>query len=207
MFKALKSGIFILILLISAQAFAAAEHPWELKKDEGGIEVYIRKVEGSPILEYKAEMTVDMPLEKVRAFYEREDMMPQWFHQCIESELLEKKSGDDKILYFALDMPWPVSDRDSIYRRVRSEDPATGAVTYALSAEPDNHPHKDGRVRITYIKSQWRFTPLENGRTEVYYQSHSDAGGSLPKVLVNKLAVNIPFHTFENLRKILKEKA
>ena len=53
------------------------------------------------------------------------------------------------------------------------------------------------------VKGAWRFKPLEDGRTEVYYQQHGSAGGFMPAGLVNKRAVNILFHTLYSLREVL----
>ncbi len=60
---------------------------------------------------------------------------------------------------------------------------------------------------MPYLKGLWRFTPLGDGRTEMYYQQHSEVGGHIPAWLVNKLAVNIPFNSLERFRDLLsKEK-
>ncbi|MBI3307112.1 MAG: START domain-containing protein [Candidatus Omnitrophica bacterium] len=200
-----KIGAIIFVLFLCVKTVFASGFPWELKKNENGIEVSVRKVEGSPILEYKASMIVETGLEKVLAFYEEGQRMPEWFYQCVESRLLEEKSPNEKILYFVIDLPWPVKNRDSVYHRVRSQDPATGAVEFVISAVPDYLPEQDGRVRTPALKGIWRFTPLPDGRTEVYYQQHSDAGGHIPAALVNKLAVSIPYNSFFNFRKLLSE--
>ncbi len=184
----------------------AAEYPWRLKKNEQGIQVRVRKVEDSPILEYKGTVVVDASMDKVVAFYEDTKRMTEWFHQCSESKMLEQKSPDDKILYFAIRMPWPVSDRDSVYERVRTKDPATGAMEYHASVRPNVYPLQNGRIRMPRVKGIWRFTPLPDGRTEVYYQQHGDVGGYIPAWLVNQLAVNIPFNTLLNLRRLLTSK-
>ena len=192
------------VLIFLTPSLSFAENSWELKNDKSGIKIYTRRVEGSPILEFKAETVFDVPIEKVLALYEQPERMPEWYHNCIESKLLEEISPDEKVLYFALSMPWPVSDRDSIYKRVRSHDPKTGAVSFYISALPNRLPPHSGRVRVPSIKTLWRFTPVDEGRsTAVYYQQHSDAGGSIPAGLVNSLATTIPYHSLKNFRKLL----
>lgn len=196
--------IFLLALwmigVASGSPGSAAEAPWELKKDESGIQVFVRPVEGSSILEYKGVMTVDAGMEPVIVFYEEDARMPEWFHQCAEAWLIEAATPDDKLVYFALDMPWPVKNRDCVFRRVRSKNPDTGVVEYTLTALPDRYPKQKGRIRMPYLKSCWRFTPLGANRTEIYYQSHSEVGGHIPSWLVNKLAVNIPFNSLSGFR-------
>jgi uncharacterized membrane protein len=197
--------VFILILTLFAGPLPAADFPWKLKKDERGVQVHVRPVEGSEILEYKGAVTVDRPLQEVVAFYEDAGRMPEWFHQCQESRLLEKKSETEKILYFALDLPWPVKDRDSVYRRIRTTDSATGRVEYHASVVPGILPEYPGRIRMPAVRGFWRFTPLGENRTEIYYQQHGDAGGHIPAWLINQLAVSIPFHSLTRFRELLDQ--
>lgn len=194
------------LILISSSLFAE-EYPWELKKEEQGIQVAVRRVENSPILEYKGTMVIPVSIEKALAFYEDETRMTEWFHQASESKLLKENSADDKILYFAIDLPWPVRDRDTIYHRIRTRNASTGVVEYKTSAAIGDYPEKDGRLRMPVIKGLWRFTPLDEGRTEVYYQQHGDTGGHIPAWLVNKLAVNIPYNSFLKFREILSQES
>lgn len=202
-----RKGIIIGVILsfLTLSAFAA-DHPWELKKNAEGIQVFVREVDGSSILEYKGSTIVEAGLDAVLALYEQETRMPEWFHQCVESRLLNEKSPEDKIFYFVIDLPFPVKDRDSVFERTRSRDAATGSVAYQLTALPDFYPRQKGKIRTPYLKGVWRFTPLGPGRTEVYYQQHSEVGGHIPAWLVNRLAVNIPFESLFNFRRLLTEK-
>ena len=197
---------YVLVLCICAAVCSgqamAAEYPWQLKRDKDGIKVYTRKVEGSPVLEYKATVTIKAPMADVIALYEDESRFPQWFYQCVEAKLLKDEGPDRKIIYFVLSLPWPVSQRDTVFRRTKLVD-AQGAVTYDLTALPDEIPRHKGRVRVPYLKTIWRFTALPDGSTEVYFQQHSDAGGFIPPMIVNKLVVDIPFHSLKNLRKLI----
>ena len=224
---------FILGMVITGFAFAA-EYPWVLKKNEDGIRVSVRKVEGSSILEYRGTVTVDAGLAAAVALFEDDARMTEWFHKCSEARTLgdaetfimdpslagaekersqperlwQKKDAPvlfvDKLLYFVISMPWPVTDRDLVFRRSRSTDPVTGVVEYRTSAEPRGYPEQKRKVRMPYLKGLWRFTPLADGRTEIYYQQHSEVGGHIPAWLVNKLSVNIPFNSLSRFRELLK---
>lgn len=200
--KFLTAAVFL--FLIPFSSFLWADTSWELRKNEKGIQVFTREVEGSALLEFRGIVTVDQKIDEVVAFYEDWARMPEWFHQCIESKLLEEKSPDSKILYFAIDLPWPVKDRDSVYHRVRTKG-QDGGVEYHASAMNDLYPSQKDRVRMPAVSGMWRFTPLADGRTEVYYQQHGDAGGFIPAWLMNKLVVNIPYNTLSSLREALKE--
>jgi hypothetical protein len=222
--------MFLGVLVAIASAVSAKEYPWELKKNEDGIRVSVREVEGSSILEYKGTVTVDASVEEAVRLFEDDARTTEWFYECTESRTLKEETDTPvrpaKIIYSVIHMPWPVSDRDVVFRRVRStpgfhqtgyshggtkessvrsEDPATGAVRYENSALPGEYPEQKGKVRMPYLKGSWSFTPLKDGGTEVTYQEHSEVGGHIPDWLVNKLAVNIPFNSLASFRQLLSK--
>ena len=191
------------VLMAFPANVSGAEYPWELKKDEDGIKAYVRKVEGSSILEYKGTVRVNASVEEAVRFFEDDGRTPEWFYECTGSWVIQEKTPDEKIIYFSIHMPWPVKDRDAVFRRVRVIDPGTGAVKYETSALPDGYPEQKGKVRMPYMKGLWIFTPLTEGGTEISYQEHSEVGGHIPDWLVNRLAVNVPFESLARFRDIL----
>ena len=201
--KKLCFWVWVLNALLCGSVSAAADYPWELQKDEEGITVYTRKVEGSPVLEFRGETIIDVPVEKAAAFYEQENRITEWFHRAKESRLIKKVSDTESLVYFAADLPWPFFDRDGIYQRMRSVDPATGAVIYELHSAPDDYPPQKRRVRIVYLDAEWRFTPLPDGRTQVNCRTHTAPGGYIPPALLNRFVISLPFKTLHNLRSLL----
>jgi hypothetical protein len=201
-----KIPLAILVLFLSAQAFAAIakENPWVLKRNREGIQIYTRKVAGSPILEFRTVMIVNSPLEKTIEFFDEEKRIQEWFHRCAQAELVERISPDEERVYFVADMIWPFSDRDGVYRSVKATDPVNGTVIYTIFADNGDYPEQKNKVRIRYLRTEWRFTPLEGSRTRVEYQQHSGAGGFIPPLFVNIFIVNIPFKTFKNFRDLLQ---
>src|SRR3989338_4129766 len=207
-FKHARKGTPLLILgflFIFTGGLYADENPWKLRINDQGISVYTRKVAGSPILEFKADMIVDAPLAKIVALFEDEKGLPVWYYQCTQARLLKDEGPQDKVLYIVLDLPWPVAHRDSIFRRSKVSDKNTGAVSYSIKALPDELPLKKGMVRVQAINSVWRFTPFADGQTEIYFQQHSNPGGSIPALLVNRLVKDIPFNTLKNFRQFIKD--
>lgn len=195
----------ILVVFFYATKLWAEEYPWRERINKDGISVSTRKVEASPILEFKADVTVSAPINQVIALFENEKRIPEWYYQCVQAELIRQETPEQKIFYFVLHLPWPVTERDSIFRRVRSLDAASGVITYTASALADQLPQKKGKIRVPYIKTVWRFTPLADGKTEIYFQQHSDPGGSIPGFLANALVVDIPFNCLKNFRSLLVE--
>ena len=202
--------VLIIILFLFSFFFSsllkAEQSPWQLRQSREGIPVYTRKVAGSPILEYKANVIVDAPISKAVALFEDEKQIRRWYFQCVRSELVENEGPQKEIIYLILHLPWPVAPRDFVFRRTKSEDPANGTISYSLTALPNRLPMVKGMIRVKSIESVWRFTPLPNGQTEVYFQQHTDPAGSIPSSIVNKRAVQTPYNSLKNFRKLLTGK-
>ena len=202
--------VLIIVLFLFAFCFSnllsAEQSPWQLRENQQGIPVYSRKVIGSPILEYKANVTVDAPMPKVIALFEDEKQIPRWYFQCVHSELVEKDGPKEEIIYLILHLPWPVAARDFVFRRTKSEDTANGIISYSLTALPDRLPHVKGMIRVQSIKSLWTFKSLPEGQTEVDFQQHTDPGGSIPASLINRISVDTPYYSLRNFRKLITGK-
>jgi hypothetical protein len=184
----------------------AKQDPWQLRGSKEDIPVYTRKVTGSPILEYKGTVVVNAPISKAIALFEDEKQIHRWYYQCVRSELVENEGPNKEIIYLILHLPWPVAPRDFVFRRTRSEDTANGTISYTLTALPDRLPPVKGMIRVNSIESVWRFKSLSKDRTEIYFQQHTDPGGSIPASIINQLAVQTPYYSLKNFRKLITGK-
>lgn len=196
--------IRLALLVFLCAGFASplfAENPWQLKKDHDGIKVYTRKVEGSPILEFKSVMTVDVPRDKAVDFYLDGSKYTQWFYQCKEARVLETRP-EGNVYYYVMGMPWPVFDRDSVYLARMMSD--KGDVIFRLSSLDGVYPPQPGKVRVGYLKIEWRFKSVLGGKTEITFQQHSSADGHIPVPIVNALSINMPFKTFQKMKELLQ---
>jgi START domain len=182
------------------------QNPWQLRQTQEDIPVYTRVIAGSPILEYKAHVIMDAPISRAIALFEDEKQIRHWYYQCVHSELVERDGPNKVVIYLVLHLPWPVAARDFVFRRTRSEEQASGIITYTLTALPDRLPPVKGMIRVRSIESIWRFKSLSNGRTELFFQQHTDPAGSVPSSIINQLAAQTPYNTLKNFRKLLTGK-
>jgi hypothetical protein len=197
---------FLFLFSFCFSSFLHAEdNPWQLKKSQNGIPVYTRKVAGSPILEYKSNAIIGAPMHKVIALFEDEKKIRRWYYQCVHSELVENEATDKKVIYLVLHLPWPVAARDFVFRRTRSDLP-DGSISYSLTALPDRLPLVKGMIRVNSIKSVWTFKPLPKNQTEVFFQQHTDPGGSIPASIINRISVDTPYYSLKNFRKLITGK-
>lgn len=194
--------LLVLAWLARADVAMAQTLPWRLDREREGIRVETRPVEGSGIREFRGTAEVAAPVETIRTLLRDADRFREWFPNTSESRLLER-SGDVSYQYSVLDTPWPISDRDNVFRAQTTRDAATGTVSIAVHAAPDHHPEQPDRVRVRHARGEWRLEPIGEDRTRVTFRMHLDPGGGVPEWLINARVVETPFEALRNLRAML----
>ena len=183
--------------------FAAANATdWALRKQADGIEVYTRAVPDSEIEEFRGEGVVAAPPEAIVALLRDGDRFKDWFPNTSESKVL-RREGSVSYQYSVMDTPWPISDRDNVFRSVTTRNASTGSVEIAVEAAPDAHPIQKGRHRVTRARGQWRITPQGADRSLVMFRMHLEPGGGLPDWMVNARVVATPYEALVNLREMV----
>jgi hypothetical protein len=192
-----------LFLMTSLTFKSAGTGVWTLKRNQEGISVYTRKVSGSNILEFRGKVIVDAPLDRIITLFEDDSKVPLWFYHGSQATVVERPDDLSRVYYYIAKLPWPIADRDTVFERIKSIDLSSGEITYTLKSLPDRLPRKKSIVRVIYLKSSWRFIPLLNGHTEIYFQQYSRPEGSIPPFILNHLAVDVPFYSLKNFRSLL----
>lgn len=185
--------------LALAQVAHAEGAPWSLEREKDGITVHTRPVEGSGIREFRGSALVASSTAAIRSLLRDADQFQQWFPNTSESRLLARE-GDVSYQYSVLDTPWPVSDRDNVFRSETTVDARTGVVSIAVRADPDRHPEQPGRVRVRRARGEWRLEPVSPSETRVTFTMHLEPGGGIPEWLVDARVVETPFEALTNLR-------
>lgn len=188
----------------TAEAAEANAAEWKLRKQEDGIDVYTRPFPGSAIAEFKGEGAVDQNVEEIVGLLRDSNRFKEWFPNTPESKLL-KRDGDVSYQYSVMATPWPIQDRDNIFRSTTTRDASTGEVEIAVRADPEFQPEHDGRHRVRQAQGSWRLVPEGPSRTKVVFTMHLEPGGGIPDWMVNARVVATPFEALQNLRRILGE--
>jgi len=192
-----------LCLFMTASTANASE--WELQKQADGIDVHTRSVDDSTIREFKGEGIVAVEIDAIIELLRDSSRFEDWFPDTSESRQLER-DGDVSYMYSVMSMPWPVSDRDNIFRSVWTHDESTGQVELSIFAAPEHHPAQRGRHRVTRAKGSWLLTPNGPDKTHVKFTMHLEPGGGIPDWLVNARIVSTPIGALVNMRHILGAK-
>lgn len=194
-------SIFWLLAILASSTAPAADR-WRLEKDEDGIQIYTRAVEGKTIREIRGTVEVEARLSSVAAVLSDVGAIPQLSDVVSEAKIQQRDSETRFQVYSVLKMPWPVSDRDMVNQIEIRQDPQTLAVTFKNTALPEGVPAKSGLVRIVESRSQWRITPLSDGKIGVEMLAFTDPAGSIPASVINSLSVVAPFKSMRALREL-----
>jgi len=188
---------FLLLLTFSS---IFAQDNWELRKDKDGIKVYTKQMDGYSIKGSKVTSVLETTISRIVAVMMDADNFYKLIPDSKSSKLLKAVSDNERIYYVSTDAPWPVTDRDGIYTMKFSQNPSSKVLTISVNCLPEYIPEKEDYVRVPRTEGTWKFTPLSNGKTEVFYQYVAEPGGSIPAWLANTSVVNMPFDTIKNLK-------
>lgn len=114
----------------------------------------------------------------------------RWDPSCLVLETL-KKEGMDDIVHWVSDFPWPISDREFVFRRRLMRDGATGAVAVSKAISPSDGwvPVESSKVRIRDFVQYSSVSALEDGSgvsIALLYRNNMEA--NLPAWVVNWFA-------------------
>ncbi|HEB90922.1 MAG TPA: lipid-binding protein, partial [Deltaproteobacteria bacterium] len=140
-------GLLLGHALASKPALSAPSAEWSLDKQEDGIDVYTRPVEGSGIKEFRGIADIAVDVETILDLLRDSSRFKNWFPNTPESRLLARE-GDVTYQYSVMGMPWPMEKRDNVLRAVTRRDAESGIVDIEVTAAPDYYPPQEGRLRI-----------------------------------------------------------
>lgn len=197
-----------------ANVSTVPDNQWRPAKQKNGITSYTRNVALSKYKAVKGETTLPVSTARLFAAINDASACPEWADTCKESYIQQEISAHEFFIYTLNDLPWPVMDRDVVahvswsleedgtvmMRSKAVNNVATNEIALNESVK-NNVPLNKGVVRIEMATAQWRFKPLTNNSTAASFEIHMDPNGSIPGWLLNRLILNSPFSTFDNLAK------
>jgi len=199
------AGIFLLVLLPSAFA-GPLEEGWTQAKQDEGITVYTRPVQGSKYKEFMGITDVNAPMEVVLQVYRDYRSFPQWYAMCREIRLLKDFNKDHKVIYFIADMMGPVKDRDIVVDVVFEENREPGKAFISMNALKDPIvPVQSKYVRMTHLVGRYTLTKINDNTTHVVYKVDSDPAGYIPAWITNAMAEDQPYLTLKGLKEMVEK--
>ena len=122
----------------------------------------------------RTKSTIDAPIIQVQKLIENKIDYPNVFKRIKKTEIIT-----DGIVYIALDMPFPFSDRDYVVKYVHGNEGSDLLYSYH-SVLHDEAPLLKGHVRLVNSMGEWRLKILNDNKTEITYTWNGELLGDFP---------------------------
>ncbi|XP_073444208.1 phosphatidylcholine transfer protein isoform X2 [Dendrobates tinctorius] len=165
---------------------------WELFTESMGIQIYRLYDQKTGLYEYKIYGGLaDCPAELCADVYMDLDYRKKW-DQYVKA-LHEDQNGEEKVIYWEVKYPFPLSNRDYVYVRDRRDLVIDGRkffVILAKSVSVPNCPEKSGIIRVIGYKQSLAIESDGNNGCKVFMYYFDNPGGMIPSWLINWAAKN-----------------
>ena len=201
-----KCILFVLVFFQVSNAFPQT-YPdnWKFFKESNHISVYYRTNEKPTIKELRLTTTINAPVPTVEAIITNVDILKSWGYACLESKLLKKVGPGELYYYYAVDVPWPVSDRDVVINMKIKHDSISG-ITHINSRNFVGFiPEKEDRIRVKYVRAHWKLSPVKKGLMQLDFTIESDLGANFPDWIVNYAMSYSPIKSITALKKMAEK--
>jgi hypothetical protein len=198
----MKRNCFVLSLLLFWFSQGFSQGKWELKKDDGGIQVYTRRAAKGNIKELRVVCELDATKAQLIGTLENIGDYNSWVYSNKKSTILKMITPQNIIYYTQSHLPWPIKDRDLVVELniISTQD----VLNVQAKSLPDYLPKNGDYIRVPYSLAQWRVTQAPDNKLKVDYTFSVDPGGSIPSWIVNATLTIGPYNSFVKLKEILK---
>ena len=183
---------------------AASNGDWQLEYERTNIKIHTRAVAGSKFLQTKAEIKLNVSAKLVLAKLSVSDRCWDWQARCKKSTTIKQISENESIVYAVINMPWPLSDRDFVFRSVYIIDAENKTIKIELS------PAKGKYAKTKYVRGSGNATyiikELSASESELIIEMHTEFAGSISPKLLNSKLVSELRKDIDLLIKLLKTK-
>ncbi len=209
--KCIYYGIFVM-LFVNTFLFLPSSNAmgnWELLRDKDGIKVYKKHSVDSKIVEFKGVTVVNAKIEttfEAMLDFEATSKLFLFVEEFRVLKGLERKNNNFTMsTYLSTDLPWPISNRDSIGKVTGTlSNDYTKVTLDVLPLRKQVVPLKKGYIRISKFSTKWVLESIADNKTSVSFSMRADPEGYIPAWAVNLISKNQPFHTLRNLKQMVK---
>lgn len=197
-------NILVIVSLLVARS-VSAEPEWSLVLNKKDIRVYNQAVAGSDLNAFKGVTIVNAGLEVILCAIRDIPGQVYWLADCKESKVIEKINEQTLLIYNVTGVPWPVSDRDALYKRTESANFKEGKVVFNFIAiQNHNVPEKEGMVRMKDVNGEILLKYVDQNHTQAEYTVKADPAGRIPATIANFMSRYIPYNTLMGLKEVVK---
>jgi hypothetical protein len=199
--------MFKLLFLLVSFGFnsqAAINKNWQFIEDNKGIAIYQTEIPGTKLVGARGEAIIFAPINRILFVLSDIDRSMEWVDGLKTSKILEKNGILETVVYQEFGLPWPVSNRDFVFRGVARKD-EQGRVVIEIKSEDHPLAPKTTGVRGELIESKYVLTPLGPSKTKLEVEIVCDPKGMIPTWLVNLIQKSWPRKTLTALMRQLEK--
>ncbi|KAM9296245.1 phosphatidylcholine transfer protein [Gastrophryne carolinensis] len=160
---------------------------WQLFTDTMGIQIHRLYQQETGLYEYKIYGGLaDCPADLCADVYMDLDYRKQW-DQYVKA-LQEQKNEEEKVIYWEVKYPFPLSNRDYVYVRERQDLDVNGRKIYVILAKSvsvPQCPEKSGIIRVNGYKQSLAIESDGKNGCRVFMYYFDNPGGMIPSWLIN----------------------
>ena len=205
-----KNSVKTLLITSSLLAISfttVSSYAWDLQplpNDEtSDVKVWTQALEGSQFKAFKAEVTINAPLDRIVSVIRDTENVPKWYYRSKLAKKIKRLNDHQSLNYSITDLPWPVSDRDSVILATVTTQP-DGSVLIKMTGQPNAYPPQENLVRVPKLDGFWKLMPnsvdTAPPSVRVTLQISTEPGGDIPSWLANAMVIDMPFNSLNNLK-------
>ncbi len=194
--------VFLLFNLWSPHASAIdfKAIKWELVRSGSGIDVYRGETGLSDLYAAKGLGIIPAPIVIVTSVLLDPTRRGQWFPDLLGSHIVKTVSANERFEYMAVRTPFPLANRDFIYRGKFSYNKEVKTMEIRFASEDIPEMPETKLVRGKIIDSVFTLRERADGYTIIEHVAVMDPRGYIPNWIVNLVQANVPFNMIWNLR-------
>lgn len=196
---------YILVFFFVSLPAVGQETKWQLISNSSGVKVYKRELKNN-VIEFKGTAVIKAPPLKLISLLLDYDAYPKWQPEIKKVNILARPNKRTKVVYWAIDLPWPVSDRDSVVKsRVIVDNTNKWFHVKWREAKHRAKPENDDFIRVPLNRGQYSLKPIKNGTASwIEFSGYSDPGGLIPDWLVRWVSKDQIVAGVKRIRKRIK---
>ncbi|XP_049716155.1 phosphatidylcholine transfer protein isoform X1 [Elephas maximus indicus] len=160
---------------------------WERLVEALGVSVYRLYDQETGLYKYKVfGVLEDCPPALLADVYMDLDYRKQWDQNVCE--LYEKRCNGETVVYWEVNYPFPMSNRDYVYIRQQKELEVEGQKVYVILAQSTSMPQlpeKSGVIRVKQYEQSLAIKSDGKKGSKVFMYYFDNPGGLIPSWIIN----------------------
>lgn len=193
---------FLICFLFFMGMAHGVQRDWKKINEKNGISSYSVEIPGSKLVAVKGDSIINGSAEKLYAVLTNDEHLKDWVDRLKVSKVLEDISDKEDVMYQEYSLPWPLKNRDFVFRGKVYRD-IQGRVH--LEVQSEDHPKAPTTAGVRGETSgEYIITPLGKSKCKLEVEIFSDPKGVIPKWLINFIQKDWPYETITLIEEQMK---